>query len=66
MFARTFARVQQHILHDGIGALAVLHDLVEIVAQDVRQFSDFTTRLIIARHFAQGFPQFVDEFRRNP
>ena len=42
MFARSFARVQQHILDDGVGALAVLHDLVEIVAQGVSQFSDFS------------------------
>ena len=52
MFARSFARVQQHILDDGVGAFAVLNDLVEIVAQGVRQFSDFTARLIIARHSA--------------
>ena len=38
MFARSFARMQQHVLDDGVGALAVLNDLVEIVAQGVRQF----------------------------
>jgi hypothetical protein len=27
--------VQQHVLDDRIGALAVLHDLIEIVAQSV-------------------------------
>ena len=32
VFARTFARVQQHVLDDGVGAPAVLHDLAEIVA----------------------------------
>src|SRR5262249_2281044 len=35
MFARSFARVQQHILDDGVGAFPVLHDLVEIIAQGV-------------------------------
>jgi len=66
VFARTFARVQQHILDDGVGAFAVLNDLVEVVAQSVRQFSDFAARFVIARHSAKAFPQFVDQFRRNP
>ena len=65
MFARSFARMQQHVLDDGVRALAVLNDLVEIVSQSVRQFSDFTARLIIARHSAKGFPQFVDQFGRD-
>ena len=30
MFPRAFARVQQHVLDDGIRTLSVLHDLVEI------------------------------------
>ena len=66
MLARAFARVQQHVLDDGVGALAVLHDLVEIVAQSVRQFGDFSARLIIERHASQGFPQFIDQFGRDP
>ena len=65
MFARSLARVQQHVLDDGVRALAVLNDLVEVVAQSVRQFNDFTARLIIARHSAKGLPQFVDQFRRR-
>src|SRR4029077_1667783 len=32
VFARTFTRVQQHVLDDGVGAPAVLYDLAEIVA----------------------------------
>ena len=52
MFARSFTRVQEHVLDDGVRALAVLNDLVEIVTHGVRQFSDFTARLIIARHSA--------------
>jgi hypothetical protein len=35
MFARSLARVQQHILDDGVGAFAVLHDLVKIVARQM-------------------------------
>ena len=37
VLARAFARVQQHVLDDGIGALAVLHDLVEVALQRIRQ-----------------------------
>ena len=44
MLAGTFTRMQQHILDDGVRALAVLNDLVEIVVQGVRQFSDFMAR----------------------
>src|SRR4029453_18907629 len=46
-FARTFARVQQHVFDDRICPLAVLHDLVEIASQYVRQFIYFDTRLIV-------------------
>ena len=33
VLARSFARMQQHVLDDGVGALAVLHDLFEIALQ---------------------------------
>ena len=45
MLTRAFARVQQHVLDDGIGALAVLHDLVEIAPQRIRQFVDLAAPL---------------------
>src|SRR5262245_61392323 len=32
VFTRAFARVQQHVLDDGIRALAMLHDLVEVAS----------------------------------
>jgi hypothetical protein len=44
--------VQQHVLDDGVCALAVLHDLVEIVAQSVCQFGYFNTRISVHLHFA--------------
>ena len=37
MLTRAFAGVQQHVLDDGIGAFAVLHNLVEIALQRIRQ-----------------------------
>ena len=52
MLSRALARVQQHVLDDRVGALAVLHDLVEIVAQGVRQFGYFGERISIGFHFA--------------
>jgi hypothetical protein len=39
--------VQQHILDDGVRALAVLNDLVEVVAQCVRKFGNFSSRFIV-------------------
>ena len=53
VLARAFARVQQHVLDDGIGALAVLHDLVEIALQRIRQFVDFSARFIVERYALQ-------------
>ena len=37
MLTRAFARVQQHVLDDRIRTLAVLHDLVEVALQRIRQ-----------------------------
>ena len=65
MLSRTFARVQQHVLDDGVCALAVLDNLVEIVAQSIGQFSNFGACLIITRHSAKSVPQFVDQFSRD-
>ena len=39
------ARVQQHVLDDRIGALAVLHDLVEIALQHAGQLVDLRAQL---------------------
>src|SRR5215468_4347338 len=64
MFARSFARVQQHVLDDGVGAFTVLHDLVEIVAQGVRQFGYFGECISIDLRFAESFLKFVDQFSR--
>ena len=50
---------------DGVGALAVLHDLVEIVAQGVRQFGYFTANPLIERRALEGLPQLIDQFDRD-
>ena len=62
MFARTFARVQQHVLDDGVGAFAMLNDLLEIIAQGVRQFGYFGERISVDFHFTQSFLEFIDQF----
>jgi hypothetical protein len=57
--------VQQHVLDDGVGTSAMLHDLAEIVAQRIRQFGDFAACLVVGLHALQGFMQFIDQFHRN-
>jgi hypothetical protein len=57
--------VQQHILDDSVCALAVLHDLVEIVAQSVRQLSYFTANPLIERRALERLPQLIDQFSRD-
>ena len=49
MLAGAFARMQQHVLDDRVGALAVLHDLVEIAVQRVGDLGDLRARLVVER-----------------
>ena len=44
VLARSLARMQQHVLDDRIGALAVLHHLFEIALQHVGEFVDLLAR----------------------
>ena len=55
--------MQQHVLDDRIGALAVLHDLVEIALQHIRDLTDFGAHLVVKMNAAKGFAQFVDQLR---
>ena len=50
VFPRAFARMQQHVLDDGIGTLAVLHDLVEIAAQCIGQLVYLGPCFIVERY----------------
>ena len=55
--------MQQHVLDDGVGASAVLHDLVEVAAQRVHQFGDFAHVIFSSsRNALQGVLQFIDQF----
>src|SRR6516165_1815815 len=57
--------MQQHVLDDGVRALAMLNDLVEVVAQSVRQFGNLSTRLRGDFYAVQRLAQFVDQFSRD-
>ena len=61
VLAAALARMQQHVLHDGVGALAVLDYLFEIVLQKARQFIDFRTDLVSDRCRLQDIVQFVGQ-----
>ena len=57
--------MQQHVLDDGIGALAVLHDLIEVVAQGIGQFIDLRTRFLGQWPLVKSILQFVDQLDRD-
>ena len=65
MFSRALSGMQQHVLDDRIGALAVLHDLVEIALQHIRDLGDLCAQLAVKVRAAKRLPQFVDEFDRD-
>ena len=57
--------MQQHVFHDRIGALAVLHHLLEIALQHVREFVDLFPRLVVELGRREHVVQLVDQFRRQ-
>ena len=65
VLTRAFARVQQHILDDRIRTLAVLHDLVEIALQRIRNLADLCSQLAVEVRSGKRLPQFVNEFDRD-
>ncbi len=58
------SRMQQHVAHDGVGALAVLHDTAEIVLQEPRDVVDLAADLLgqLVFRCAQGLLQLLDQF----
>ncbi len=65
VLAGALARMQQHVLDDGVGALAVLHDLFEIVLQQSGHFIDFLALLVGERGRPQHVVQFVGQLGRK-
>src|SRR5437868_6716590 len=60
--ART--RMQQHVLDDRIGALAVLHDFFEIALQHMRELADLLARLVVELDLLEHVIHFVDQLGR--
>ena len=56
VFARALARMQQHVLDDRVGALAVLHDLVEIALQHIGNLADLCSQLVVEIRARQAPP----------
>src|SRR5262249_51152340 len=50
----------------GIGTSAVLHDLIQIASQRVRQFFDLGALFFVGINVLEGVLQFVNEFGRDP
>ena len=59
-------RMQQHVLDDRIGTLAVLYDLVEIAPQRVGQLFNLAARFMVDRYTVQGVLQFIDQLGGTP
>src|SRR5271169_4302522 len=57
--------MQQLVLDYGVRTLAVLDDLLQIAAQCVRQFRDFSARPVVDLRGRQGFLQLIDQLDRE-
>jgi hypothetical protein len=53
VLAGALPRMQQHVLDDRVGALAVLYDLVEIALQHVRDLADLRAQLAVELRAAE-------------
>src|SRR5215472_7365196 len=58
--------MQQHVFDDGIGAFAVVRDLVEILTQRCGQFSYFIMSLSVQPDPVQSILQLIDQFDGYP
>ena len=57
--------MQQHVLDDGVGALAVLDDFLQIVLQHAGQFVDLLAQFVADRDLLEDIVQFVGQLRRE-
>ena len=60
-FARGPARMLQHALHDAVGALPMLDDLLQIALEQHRQVLDLGADGVPQRFGGKHLPQFVDQ-----
>ena len=56
VLSRALTRMQQHVLDDRVGALAVLHDLVEIALQRIGDLADLCAQLAVEVRACQAPP----------
>jgi hypothetical protein len=61
LFARALARMQEHVLHNGIGPLTVLHNLAEVVLQQAGQLIHLRAEGIIEYGGPERVLQFVTQ-----
>ena len=52
--AGAFARMQQHVLDDRVGTLAMLHYLFEIAFQHLRQLVEFCSFFVIKNNWLES------------
>src|SRR5450759_75268 len=57
--------MQQHILDNRIGALAVLYDLVEIALQHIRNLADLCPQLVVEVGSGKCLSQFINKIDRD-
>ena len=65
MIARAFARVQQHVLHDHVDALAMLNNLIEYLAECSSAGSFRKTNLFVPPQLCYTAQLFIDQFGRH-
>ncbi len=65
VLSRSLPGMQQHVLDNRVGALAVLNDFVEIALQRIGNLADFCALLAVEAHAAKRLAQFIDEFHRD-
>ena len=59
---RTLARMQQHVLDDGVCALAVLDHLFKIAFQHLRKFVEFLPFFFVKHNRFESVTQLIDQF----
>src|SRR5215471_15612800 len=58
-------RMQQHVLDDRIGALAVLNDFVEVTSQRGHQLCNLAASLFVQARILQSLLELINQFGRN-
>src|ERR1700720_3051806 len=65
MLPRALTRMQQHILYNRVCALAMLHDLVEIALQHIRDLINFRTPFAVEANAIEHLTQFVNKLNTD-